>query len=234
MIHLSNRLSMHESLIADEYKQLGKIEGSGLFRKKIFISYDRDEGFNCVKLNLIQLFLRNAFGLYYSTHVDTIVRGWNRSTKGLDKPQNSLISKFDEKIRTIWEKTYHKDFPSTIFFNSTSLVKTYAEGRSLGNHVMKQYEDIKKLLLDEKFNADDKNLEQKISEFIEDSEELVAFFDSDQKRREHTVNKIKKFVLENFDKLKKGEIDSPVFKYLILFILQKVLEDAKKNGSKIG
>ena len=239
MVSLFSCLQGYSQAIGNECQKLGKTEGKGLFRKKILMSYDMDKGWKCVKLNLMQLFFRRAFGSYQSTHLDTIVRGWNRSIKKecifdntKDESSQNLVSKFDCKIHDIWSKTYQKPFPTEIFFNAKnhSFVETVTEGKNLSRHVMNQYANIELIAEDKNFNIKNtSSLEREVKELVEDLPELITFFVSNPTLREKRINFSKKIILDNLEKLKNKEIELPELEYLILAVIQKSTEPEKKS-----
>lgn len=241
MQSLSNAIQKNSQIFGNNCENLGKYEGSGIYKKKLFITYDRDAGWNYVKLNLLELFLRKAFGFFQSTHLDTVARGVIRSRLHeniskikIDKKGEDDVSKFDKRIHDLWTKTYKSPFPENVVFDNTkhSFRKAMAEVKSIERHTKKQYEDISKLLPDnEKFNPkNEAELDQKVNEFIADLPEFFNFFNDKEYATEEKIIKLQKLIEEYYNKIKTNEKSAEEFKYLILSVLVK---SAKKNLSSV-
>lgn len=68
---------------------------------KWMLAYDaHKENWQIVKLNIVQLFIRKVLGLYKSTHLSSIVEGYNKQ-KNLYR--NTLL---EQRLADIWRRTY--------------------------------------------------------------------------------------------------------------------------------
>src|SRR5262249_31185114 len=108
-MELTNILNKYSNILGNDYQNLGKTVGSGLRRRKILLSYNYKKGFDVIKLNILQLFLRKIFGFYSNTHLENVINKWV-CIRRKDQWNNPL---FDHRIQDIWKKTYtHKGLPS--------------------------------------------------------------------------------------------------------------------------
>jgi hypothetical protein len=238
MESLSSCLSSHAACVGNECENLGKAKRKGLFKTKVLLSYDLDNGWTCKKLNFFKLFVRKAFGYYQSTHLERVIRGFNRSAaknciydSALDQDSQVLIPKFDHRIHAIWSKKRQKPFPKEVFFTKNgSVIQTYFEARNLSKHAMHQYNNMSRLIAEKKELSTEEvaNLEREVKAFTEDLSEFLTFFISDVETRKKTIQSHTELISENFAKLKEKEIEPPVFQYLILRIIQTSMEK-KKN-----
>lgn len=69
---LNESLSKNRNLLCPNCKNLGRSKGSFLWRRKILLSHTTKSGWKIRQLNLVQLFLRNQFGAYQSTHLNHV------------------------------------------------------------------------------------------------------------------------------------------------------------------
>lgn len=227
LVDLSRTLAQNSSVVGNHCENIGKYEGSGLFRKKILISYDRDKGWNCVKLNRFVLFFRDVFGFFPSTHLDHVARGFLRSknhtvviNQKLDPTAENLVLDFDKRIHDLWNRSHASKtpFPENVFFNNNSSFSLFQEANLLQKHFKKQYQEIVKDLGEE--NNDSKTLELRVKEFVEDLPELSIFINPEIPQ--YVINISKKTILDNFDQLKKNEITSFFFRGIILGVIKKL------------
>lgn len=224
MINLSTCLQSQIGTIGNDCENIGKTEGRGLFSKKVMLAYERDKGWQCVKLNLPQLFLRKAFGLYHSTHLDTVARATNRT---LDKSSEPLVSKFDSKIHDIWSKSYKKPFPKEIYFdpdNHSLIQSVYEEKRSV-NHINIKLNDICNLVEEDK-EISIENIaffDEKVQELLQDLPSCFMFLPKNQRPNEDRVTRVKDFIFDYSVKLKNKEITRAEFKYVVYAIILKAL-----------
>ncbi len=70
-------LSKYSLSPGKEADHIGLGMGSGLRYGKYLLSHDAKKGWDIVKLNRIQLMLRNIFGFYAATRAATISKGWH-------------------------------------------------------------------------------------------------------------------------------------------------------------
>lgn len=72
--------------------------------RKILLAYNSQNGWGIKKLNIFQLFLRDVFGLYKSTHSKTIYRAWKREigqTQAIDNTIARICQKHLLKNRLV-------------------------------------------------------------------------------------------------------------------------------------
>jgi hypothetical protein len=198
MINLATCLQNNIHIIGNNCQNIGKIEGSGIFAKKVIMSYETDKGWQCVKINRIVLFFRKIFGWENPMHLSTIARGLNLA---LDKNRiaqvkanencKELISKFDSRIHDIWSKSYKVPFLKESFFDPEkhSFLETLKEAERSKNLFKNQLNDIRDLIIKVKENSAsdwttrvkswvgifseaevkfNNNFNQKIQEFVDD------------------------------------------------------------------
>jgi hypothetical protein len=87
-------LSQNAELLGKDYSQLGTSVKSGWFHHSVFLSFDPKKGWNVVKLNWLQLFLRKFFGFYKSTHLSAVAKALKHSPQrnaGLEERINALL-----------------------------------------------------------------------------------------------------------------------------------------------
>jgi len=238
MVYLSSCLRGQIQLTGDTCQKLGQAERKGLFKKKTFMSYDMDKGWACVKLNAFQLFVRKIFGSYQSTHLDRVIRGFNRTTKKncIDDEASKanaadLVRNFDARMHAIWSKKYPKKSFPEIFFDTKnfSFIGTYTESKCLLRHTRNQYNAIEQLTKKEGLNTEEfAQLEKKVKDLVEDLPEFIAFFASSRPELKEKFKNFPTLILENLEKFKNKEIKAPVLEYLILKVFQECIESKKK------
>jgi hypothetical protein len=76
-ITLEQCLSRNAQILGPEYANLGTTEYTGWLNRKILLAFDEEKGWSVVKLNWIQLFLRNFLAFYKNTHLANIIRARN-------------------------------------------------------------------------------------------------------------------------------------------------------------
>ena len=86
-----------------EADHIGLGVGSGRRYSKYLLSHDAKKGWNIVKLNRIQLILRNIFGFYATTRAASISKGWNILDS---KAQNALISTYTRLNQVILKTAF--------------------------------------------------------------------------------------------------------------------------------
>lgn len=95
---LTECLVKHNSLIGPVCNGLGKSRGSFFGRTKVMLSFSDKKGWNILKLNLCQLFLRKVFGAYSSTHLNRVTKKINE----IDLAPNEAACQ--ARIQTLWTK----------------------------------------------------------------------------------------------------------------------------------
>lgn len=119
MPNIGQILQNHPEL-GSNYQFLGKSQGSFLKRKKSFLSYNNKTGWDVIRLNAIQLFLRKYFGFYRSTHLKTIAKAWSKVSQNKEYRDNKL----NKRIHSLWEKKFpNKIFPYALALGNSSLEK---------------------------------------------------------------------------------------------------------------
>lgn len=121
MENLDLTLGKNRQLLGSNYENLGRSVGRGFGKRKIFLSYNRQEkSWKIVKFNIIQLIVRK-FGFYKSTHLKNVVYHWERHKLSY-KPFDKTLEK---RFQTLWQKTYPKKLPLSfaLYFSNQKEVK---------------------------------------------------------------------------------------------------------------
>lgn len=79
MMELPDCLAKNRVILGPKCNNLGKKSRSFLLGgHKVFLSYTNKNGWEVLKLNIFQIFLRSVFGVYKSTHLDAIAKKFNK------------------------------------------------------------------------------------------------------------------------------------------------------------
>lgn len=101
MIPIKDCLQRNINILGADYSNVGKTMGSGLFgRRKLLLSYDKNEGWKILRLNLFQIFFRKILDVYKTTHLNYIIKHWSKTTKDVN------IENYREKTLRVWVKKY--------------------------------------------------------------------------------------------------------------------------------
>src|SRR5262245_59794776 len=92
-------LHANQATLGVNYNHVSKTIGSGFGRQKILLVHDAKTGWGLVKLNLLQLFLRNIFGAYKNTHL-------NHVFKQLSQEKARQQVAFYPRMARIWAKKF--------------------------------------------------------------------------------------------------------------------------------
>jgi hypothetical protein len=97
-------LQNNQALVGHDCRHLGKFIRTGwLGYHKIFLGYDKKEGWGLVKLNLFQLFLRQVCGFYkHTTRLSHVTKKWHTCIV-THHPQ---VDACQARIQTQWNKKY--------------------------------------------------------------------------------------------------------------------------------
>jgi hypothetical protein len=90
LTNLSDCLTRNASQLGSNYDLLGSTIGTGFGKHKLLLSFNAKQGWKTVHLNTLQLLLRKIFGLYKSTHLETVFRAWKDLTKSTHYKNLSL------------------------------------------------------------------------------------------------------------------------------------------------
>lgn len=171
MESLESVLAKNKSLLGENYENLGKTVGKGLFQKKILIAYHGEKkGWEVVKFNLFKQFFRKYFGFYHATHLKHVVKFWDKYKIG-QKDTDPVLGK---RLSELWQKTYPtQELPTfNLFFSNKEKVSlenidlfVFAEKHTKQSHrkfiaeIINQYYRPGDLILVEESN--EKPIEQK-------------------------------------------------------------------------
>ena len=95
---ISDCLSKNQELLGSSYNRLGRLTSCTWFGRKIFLSFDQKTGWSVVTLGLVQRFLRNCFGFYKSTRLETVFHAW----KDLTRTSSYKNPELKKRLESYW------------------------------------------------------------------------------------------------------------------------------------